>query len=109
MSALRDSLNKLFAFLAEQGQVVPTSKVRIVEVRSDVAIDERGRPRLNRANGFSWINISCCGLDGEHLVVSVETPRETGRSHAQTSINVSGPTRGVLDHDWDVSEALALT
>lgn len=126
MSALRGSLDGLFAFLANQGLVPPTAEVWLVEIRSDVEVDERGRPRVRRADfrhsdayedrfdelvaaGFPWINVGCCGLDGDRLVVVVETPRTAVRSPSRTSVNYSGPTTAALKRGWDVNEVLAIT
>lgn len=126
MSALRHSLDGLFAFLTNQGLVPPTRQVWLVEIPSDVGVDERGRLRVRRADfrdpdayedrfdelvaaGFPWINVSCCGLDGDRLVVVVETPRTAGRPPARTSVNYSGPARAALERGWDVREALAIT
>lgn len=126
MSALRDSLGGLFAFLTNQGLVPPTREVWLVEIRSDVEVDERGRLRVRRADfrdpdayeerfeellaaGLPWINVSCCGLDGGRLVVVVETPRSAGGPPSRTSVNYSGPTKAALERGWDVSEVLAIT
>jgi len=49
VSALRDSLNRLFAFLADERIEIPTEQVWILELRSNVALDERGRLRVSRA------------------------------------------------------------
>jgi hypothetical protein len=126
MSALQESLDGLFAFLSSQGLVPPTWEVWLVEIPSDVDVDERGRPHVRRADfchpdayedrfaellaaGLPWLNVGCFGLDGDRLVVVVETPRAGGRAAPRTSVNFSGPTTAVLERDWDVSEALAVT
>lgn len=126
MSALRDSLDGLFVFLTNQGVVPPTRDAWLVEIPSDVEADERGRPRIPRADfrspdayeqrfdelmaaGVPWINLSCWGLDGDRLVVAVETPRSARRSPTRTSVNYCGPTRVVLENGWDVGKVLSIT
>jgi hypothetical protein len=125
MSALRDSLAELFVFLTKEGIEVPTRHVWILELDSSADVDERGRPRVSRSDlrdpvayevrfdellaaGPPWINISCWGVDGERLVVAVETPRKTGLPSSTTSINYSGPTTATQERGWDVGEVLAL-
>jgi len=125
VSALRDSLNRLFAFLADARIEIPTEQVWILELRSNVARDERGRLRVSRAelrgpeayetrfneilaSGLPWINVSCWGVDGQRMIVVVETPSAIGLPSPWTSINYSGPTNGTRARGWDVGELLAL-
>ncbi|MCX5741998.1 MAG: hypothetical protein NT062_05815 [Proteobacteria bacterium] len=126
LSALRDSLERLFGFLAEQGLVAPTMEVWLVEIRSWADVDDRGRPRVRRADlrppeayearfdellaaGYAWINMSCYGLLRGGLVVVIETPRETRSRLSRVSVNLSGPPNAARERGWDVDEVLAIT
>lgn len=126
MSALHGALDELFLFLGKAGQTPPVREVRVLEVDPYADLDERGRLRVRRdqfrepqayegrfddllASGLPWINISCCGVDGELLIVAVEAPRaQRTKSSRRTSINYSGPTKAAIEAGWDVSVSLAI-
>jgi hypothetical protein len=113
-------------FLNRAGCEPPTCEVRILELHVKSSVDGCGRFRVRRSDyrepkgyaerfgvlleaGLPWINVSCCGVDQGNLIVVVELPREEARVHtSRTSINYSGPTRDVLEHNWDASVALAI-
>lgn len=122
MSALQGALEGLFRFLAQQGLVPPSREVWLVEVGSGADVDERGRPQVRRADfrdprayeprfeallaaGLPWLNVSCYGLDGNRLVVVVETPRASGAS-AVTPVNYSGPTTQALARGLNISDVV---
>lgn len=126
MSALRDSLHSLCAFLDGLGLSPPTREVWLIEISPDVDVDEHGRPRVRRADfrdpdafedrfeeltksGFPWINMSCCGIAGDRLVVTIETPRARASSLSPTSVNFSGPPAAAVARGWEVGEVLAIT
>jgi len=56
--------------------------------------------------GFSWVNVSFCGIYKKKLLFCIETPKEsTGVPYEYVAINTSGP---FLDEKhlpiWDVSK-----
>ena len=127
-SALHHALMELFGFVTEQGIALPTRDVRFVEIGPAAAMDARGRPIVRRADFYEapvyaprfdelltsslpWLNVNCCGLDRDRLIVVVELPqpRTDGAAVTRVSINYSGPTRAVLEHGWDAGEALLIT
>ena len=61
--------------------------------------------------GYAWINLSALGVLGEHLLVSVELPREpVGIPAGRTSVNLSGPPLGARTRAciWDASVRMRL-
>lgn len=73
--------------------------------------------------GYRWLNMSCMGVHEGFLIVGIELPSDTvshwtdsGWSQkprelypeCATSVNLSGPARIVLDHDWNVDSVLAI-
>ena len=46
--------------------------------------------------GYAWVNLTALGVLDGLLVVALERPRATTGT-PQTSVNVSGPTRGNVD------------
>jgi hypothetical protein len=75
--------------------------------------------------GYSWLNLSCYGVYEGFLIVAVEVPSATVphmapsgwspegrpralRSGCPTSVNISGPARIVLDHEWSVDSILTI-
>ena len=76
--------------------------------------------------GYGWLNLSCYGVYEGFLIVAVEVPSATvphmtpsdwspqGKprtlnSGCATSVNLSGPARIVLDHQWRVDSVLTIT
>ena len=51
--------------------------------------------------GFSWINLSYCGLLGKAAVVTLEHSRDASRGR-DTPVNFSGPPRRVAEAGWNV-------
>lgn len=117
VTALQDALARLFAFLEDDVLKAHTKNVWLAEA----VVDERGRLRVRRSDlrrpdeyearfeallaaGLPWINMSCCGLDGDRLIVLVETPNAREHRSPRTAFNYSGPTRAVRDRGWDVGE-----
>src|SRR3954470_12928789 len=107
MSTLNENLQGLMKFLEKLGQLPPTRQIQIVEIEPSTAADERGRLRVLRSalqtpeayegrfdelirTGLPWINMSSLGVEGEFLIVGIETPRAGGGS-SRTSVNYSGP------------------
>lgn len=126
MSALIGVLEELSLFLEKAGQTPPVREVRVLEIGPGVGVDERGRFRVRRdelrepedykdrfdellAAGLPWINVSCCGVAGEMLVVAVEVPDDQRSERApRTSVNFSGPTRAAIEAGWDATVSLAI-
>lgn len=123
--SLADCLNCLFRFLEQAGVVPPSRDVRIVEIGPTTPVDEKGRfclaprapqdPLLYGARfeelqslGLPWINVSCYGVMGAHLIVVVEVPAAPSGRSPRTSINYSGPSKAVLRNGWDAGVVLAL-
>jgi hypothetical protein len=46
--------------------------------------------------GYSWLNFNIAGLHEGKLVVAIETPFSPATGAQRTSVNFSGPSRGVL-------------
>lgn len=60
------------------------------------------------SSGYAWVNLSYVGnLDGTPII-TVELPREI-RGIEQTSVNVSGPPRAVVDANLDATAFLRLS
>ena len=59
--------------------------------------------------GSPWLNMSCYGVHEGLLVVAIEvpSPRPLIPGHA-TSVNLSGPARIVVDHQWCVDSILTI-
>ena len=75
--------------------------------------------------GYGWLNLSCYGVHEGFLIVAVEVPSATvahmtpsgwspeGKSRTlnpgcATSVNLSGPARIVLDHQWRIDSVLTI-
>lgn len=123
MSALRDALEELFAFMEKSDHAPPTRDVMLLEITSDLCTDEIGRFRVKRSDlkavtafearfdeilaaGLPWINVSCYGVDLENLVVGVEVPKGGTGSSSRTSVNYSGPPNSVSAQGWTASNTL---
>jgi hypothetical protein len=122
-SKLSRHLQCLLEFLSERGLQPPAEQILIVEITNARATDA-GRPRIARqellrpesfeakfdellSTGRRWVNLSCVGVDGDFLVVSVEAgPRDSAAG--PTSVNYSGPTAAALQHGWHVSKSLLI-
>ena len=121
MNTLDENLQGLMKFLEQLGQMPPARQIRIVEIDPNTTSDERGRLRVMRSAlqtpeayecrfneligaGLPWINMSSLGIEGEFLIVGIETPRGSGSS--RTSVNYSGPSVAVLQNGWGVDKAL---
>src|SRR6478735_591825 len=121
MNTLKENLQGLMKFLEKVDQVPPTRQIRIVEIDPNTTSDERGRLRVMRSAlqppeayesrfdelikaGLPWINMSSLGVEGEFLIVGIETPRGGRASH--TSVNYSGPSVAVLQNGWGVDNAI---
>jgi hypothetical protein len=121
MSALSDHLGRLLNWLGSIGLHPPSQDMRIVEIGSGI-----GTPRVRREAllrpleyearfeellqaGYPWLNMSCYGVHDGLLVVAIEvpSPRPLTPGHA-TSVNLSGPARIVLDHQWCVDSVLTI-
>jgi hypothetical protein len=75
--------------------------------------------------GYRWLNLSCYGVHEGFLIVAVEVPSATVahmtssgwspegkartlRPGCTTSVNLSGPARIVLDHQWRIDSVLTI-
>jgi hypothetical protein len=116
MSEFSEHLARVVELVKEQG-ARPWREVGIVRLPATAAAS--GRLSIERsavqtlaafeaewagliADGYSWINVGCLGIDGERLLISVETSRGRGQP-GRTSINVSGASMGVVENDWKAS------
>jgi hypothetical protein len=117
-------LENLLLFLKKCSYSLPTQKVMIIEVnQATLAETSSGRIKIHRValrtpyeyqerfesimkSGFSWVNVTCYGLDVDTLIVGIETPTPSPTRAVRTSINYSGPPTKVVQNDWDVSEAI---
>jgi hypothetical protein len=121
MSALFEHLDKLLGALGSIGLRPPSGDMRIVEIGSGLGIPHVRREALRRPSeyearfeelleaGYPWLNMSCYGVHEGLLVVAIEvpSPRRLTPGHA-TSVNLSGPARIVLDHQWCVDAVLTI-
>lgn len=88
-------------------------EVVLYELSSDDRFDAEGAARVDRARlvaveryrdrfaalldeGYAWINLHLAGVVDGRWVVIVELPRERATARG-TSVNLSGPTRAVVD------------
>jgi len=123
MSALLGHLRDLFAFLEHRGMRPPTQNALLVEIVDGTLTDDAGRLRVKRRNFVSpelfaarfdvltggerrWVNLSCVGIDGDFLIISVEPGASV--TTGTTSVNYSGPTAAALHSGWRASESLAI-
>jgi len=132
MSALSYHLDRLVKWLASIGLQPPSQDVRIVEVglnnynlgdgtyhlqKGDLRKQVDYEVRFNEllAAGYSWINLSCYGVHHGVMIVAVELPAFDDRDQhpltpgCNTSVNLSGPQRDVLDRGWSVDSVLTIT
>jgi hypothetical protein len=120
MSALSDHLVRLLDWLVSVGLQPPTRDIRVVEIPSvGTSLVRREmlrkpmeyEPRFEELMhaGYPWLNMSCYGVHDGLLIVAIETPspRPLTPGHA-TSVNLSGPSRIVLDHQWLVDSVLTI-
>ena len=125
MSALDTHIEQLFGWLKGIGIQPPSKDVLIVEVndvnQSDGTVHVRQtdfrRPsdyairfdELLQA-GYPWLNLSCYGIQDGRLIVAVEVPSPRPLCPGcATSVNLSGPSRIVLDSDWRTDSVLTIT
>ena len=121
MSALSNHLERLLDWLGSIGLRPPSRDVRIVEIGSEIGTPHVRREALRRPleyearfrellqAGYPWLNMSCCGVHEGLLIVAIEIPGTSppAPGHA-TSVNLSGPARIVLDHEWRVDSVLII-
>jgi hypothetical protein len=121
MSALSIHLDRLCRWLESEGLKPPSRDVRLIEISlingtSRVRQDELRKPsdyedrfeEILRA-GFPWLNLSCYGVHEGSLIVAVEIPgHKSPNPGYATPVNLSGPTRIVLQHEWRVDSVLAI-
>lgn len=125
MSKFAEAVEGLLDFLEKVGSIPPTKAVSVLEVRPDTPIDKQGRLIVRRnelrepseyeerfealmRSGLSWVNVGCIGIADDMLVVTVELPPSSVVSPGRTSVNYSGPSRVVLDNEWDATQVLVL-
>jgi len=122
VSALSNYLDMLLHWLESIGLQPPSQDVRILEISLGdgtyhVRRDELRKPldyearfeELLRA-GYPWLNMSCYGVHDGSLIVAIEVPSpRVGLSPGcATRVNLSGPARIVLDHQWRVDSVLTI-
>jgi hypothetical protein len=121
MSALSIHLDSLFRWLENTGLQPPSRDVRVIEIipsrgKSQVRRDEIRKPsdyearfeELLRA-GYPWLNMSCYGVHDGSLIVAIEVPNSKAlNSECSTAVNLSGPARIVLEHEWRVDSVLTI-
>jgi hypothetical protein len=131
MSVLSENLDELFHWLESIGFPPPSRDVRIVEIKKGITnLDDRGRFHVRQDElrqpsdyearfeellqmGFSWLNLSCCGVYDSFLVVSIEVPANPTISRALypefvTPVNHSSPSLHSLDREWSVDGILVI-
>lgn len=125
MTALATHLRRLLQFLEANHLHPPSEDIRIVEVghvnQSDgtfhVRLEDFHSPldyairfdELLQA-GYPWLNMSCYGIHDKRLIVAIEVPSARPlRPGCATSVNLSGPSRIVLDSDWRTDSVLTIT
>lgn len=123
MTQLDDRLAELVEFLKAL-RPPRTSPIVIIEIQASDPFDPNGRLLVQAERfasteryaarfaqlldlGLPWINLSCVGVLHDKLVVAVEFPSQPSGRAARTSVNFSGPSRAVLDHDWDAGLVLS--
>ena len=124
MTALATHLQRLFQSLEVSGLQPPSKDVRIIEFnyvnQIDGTLHVRQMDFRNPSDyatrfdellqaGYPWLNMSCYGVHDRWLIVAVEvpSPRPLHPGHA-TSVNLSGPSRIVLDRNWRVDSVLTI-
>ncbi len=126
MSALLFALAELKKHAKDVPASILERDVRFLELEIGRRTDDRGRviverrelrsaeeyaPRFEEllASGYAWVNVNLCGVLGNIVVVVVTVPAHTSSRTPpiQTSVNYSGPTKGVLANELDVAAALA--
>jgi len=121
MSALSQHLERLIDWLGSIGLHPPSRDMRIVEIGSGIGTPHVRREALRKPleyegrfeellqAGYPWLNMSCYDVHEGLLVVAiaVPSPRPLTPGHA-TSVNLSGPARIVLDHQWCVDSVLTI-
>jgi hypothetical protein len=97
--------------------------VRKDELRTPLEYENRFDELLQ--TGYRWLNLSCYGVYEGLLIVAVEVPSATvaqmtpsgwspeGKPRTlhpgcATSVNLSGPARIVLEHEWRVDSILTI-
>ena len=120
--SLGNHLERFREFLSESLDVPAVADFRVFESNSGPA--DCGKYHIRRGElvtpseyearfkqlteqGFPWLNIECFGIYEASLIVRVRTPDYSVQG-AQTSVNYSGPTRRVVQADWDASVSLTI-
>src|ERR1700692_37249 len=126
MSALSIHLDRFFHWLAGIGILPPSQDVRIAEVNAHQVNVGNGTYHVRRDQlrkpldyevrfeellqaGYPWLNMSCYGVHDGSLIVAIEvpSPRPLNPGHI-TPVNLSGPSRIVLDHQCRVDSVLTI-
>jgi hypothetical protein len=124
MTALAAHLERLLNWLASIGLQPPSKDVRIVEV-CEANIGD-GRCHVRQADfrsptdyemrfeellqaGYPWLNMSCYGIHDGSLIVAIEVPSPRPLHPGRTTpVNLSGPSRIVLERGWRVDSVLTI-
>jgi hypothetical protein len=123
LSALSFHLDRLLRWLEAMGLQPPSQDIRILEISQispvsqdctyHVRTDQLFSPleyesRFNEilGTGYSWVNMSCCGIQDGSLIVIIEVPApRTLYPGCSTSVNLSGPG---TDQAWNVARVLTI-
>jgi hypothetical protein len=126
MTALSVHLERLLGFVDGGGLQPPSRDLRIVEVHNDQVDLRTGKSKCRRDDlrtpsdyaarfdellsmGYAWLNMSCYGVWENVLLVAIEVPGSKQHSPGSfTSVNLSGPSRAVLDRGWSVETILTV-
>ena len=124
MSALSSNLDSLFQRLDSVGLQPSSREVRIVEISQITRVSADGTYHVRRdqlrkpsdyekrfdgllAAGYTWLDMSCCGIHDGSLIVMVEVPGpRTLYPGCFTSVNMSWhPPHGA---EWNVAWILTI-
>ena len=123
MSALAAHLERLLVWLKGIGLQPPSNGVLIVEVshvnQSDGTVHIRRTEFRDPSDyakrfdellqGYPWLNMSCYGIHDGRLIVAIEVPSlRPLHPECATSVNLSGPSRIVLDSGWRTDSVLTI-
>lgn len=114
MSALKNAVEGLFGRFGSAIERPSPNEIWFLEVGPDIAVDGDGRFRVRREelrsfedydgrfeellrSGLPWLNVGFYGKLEGRTVVGVEVPRKGNAASPRTSINYSGPTKGIAE------------
>jgi hypothetical protein len=124
MTSLADALQHLVGVVSTI-PAPPFTGILILDVPPGLELDHRGRLKVARsmlrepksyedrfnelAASLPWINLSAYGILNGMLIVGVEhVPPQMSARERPAVVNYSGPTRRVVEQNWDVEALLAI-